>query len=148
MAAACSSAPAQDLAINGAPPLMANPVGPPPGPREPGPVLKNPLGNDSSAPQQGRQWFAQFNCAGCHGDHGGGGMGPSLRDGEWIYGDSDAALYGAIVEGRAHGMPAWGSRIPEPLVWQLVSYLRTLGSDVEPQGPSQIIPPPPPDLGH
>jgi cytochrome c oxidase cbb3-type subunit 3 len=70
-------------------------------------------------------------------------MGPSLRDGEWVYGSTDAALYGAIADGRAHGMPAWGSRIPEPLVWQLVSYIRTLGTSTEPSAPSQIVPPPP-----
>jgi mono/diheme cytochrome c family protein len=47
------------------------------------------------------------------------------------------------VEGRAHGMPAWGTRIPDPLVWQLVSYIRTLGKQSEPEAPSQNIPPPP-----
>jgi cytochrome c oxidase cbb3-type subunit 3 len=141
--AACSRGSDPELALNGAPPAMTNRVGMPPGPIESGPVLSNPFAGDTNAALQGRMWFDQFNCSGCHGGHGGGGMGPSLRDGEWIYGNSDAHIYGAIVDGRAHGMPAWGSRIPEPQVWQLVSYIRTFGTQNEPEAPSQIIPPAP-----
>jgi cytochrome c oxidase cbb3-type subunit 3 len=142
-AAACSRAPAQELAINGAPPALGSVVGKPPGPPEPGPQVQNPFGSDSTAAKAGRVLFDQFNCSGCHGGHAGGGMGPSLRDGDWIYGQTDAALYGAIAQGRAHGMPAYGARIPQPFVWQLVSYIRTLGSQTEPEAPSQDIPPPP-----
>jgi cytochrome c oxidase cbb3-type subunit 3 len=142
MAAACDRAPAQELALNGSPPQMINSVGTPPGPPERAPDLRNPFDGDSAAAQHGRMWFDQFNCSGCHGGHAGGGMGPSLRDDEWIYGNSDAQVYGAIVDGRAHGMPAWGGRIPEPQVWQLVTYIRTLGTLNEPEAPSQIIPPP------
>jgi len=141
--AACGRSQASELAINGSPPVLTNRVGVPPGPVEPGEELKNPFDSDSTAAQEGRKLFTQFNCSGCHGDHAGGGMGPSLRDAEWIYGSSDGALYGAIVDGRAHGMPAWGSRIPEPQVWQLVSYLRSFGTSSEPEAPSQIVPPPP-----
>jgi cytochrome c oxidase cbb3-type subunit 3 len=143
LAAGCTAKASSDLAINGSPPALTNAVGEPPGPAEPAPQLTNPFGSDTTAAQQGQVLFNQFNCSGCHGGHAGGGMGPSLRDGAWIYGSSDAALYGAIADGRAHGMPAWGTRIPEPLVWQLVSYIRTLGTQSEPQAPSQIIPPPP-----
>lgn len=142
MAAACNKAPAQDLALNGAPPAMINSVGTPPGPLEPGPTLRNPFAGDTTAAQRGQMWFDQFNCSGCHGGHAGGGMGPSLRDDDWIYGDTDARIYGAIVDGRAHGMPAWGGRIPEPQVWQLVAYIRTLGTQNEPEAPSLITPPP------
>jgi cytochrome c oxidase cbb3-type subunit III len=142
-AAACSRAPAQDLAINGAPPQQVNPVGAPPGPPERTPQLTNPFGADVSAAQSGRILFENFNCHGCHGGRAGGGMGPSLRDGAWLYGDSDAALYGAIADGRARGMPAWGGRIPELQIWQLVSYIRTLTGAQEPQAPNPVIPPPP-----
>jgi cytochrome c oxidase cbb3-type subunit 3 len=140
--AACSRRPTEELALNGAPPSMINAVGEAPGPRDESPVLRNPLRGDSAAALSGRLWFAQFNCSGCHGDHAGGGMGPSLRDRAWIYGDSDSAIYGAIADGRGHGMPAWGGRIPELQVWQLVAYIRTLGSQNEPEAPSQIVPPP------
>src|SRR5437764_7001810 len=34
---------------------------------------------------QGQRLFAWMNCSGCH-SHGGGGMGPPLRDDEWRYG--------------------------------------------------------------
>lgn len=141
---ACSSAPAQDVALNGAPPLLGNQVGPSPGPEETAPQLANPLDGDTAAAQAGRILFDQYNCSGCHGGHGGGGSGPSLRDDEWIYGESDAAVYGAIADGRARGMPAWGSRVPELQVWQLVTYIRSLGQLNEIAAPSELIPPPPP----
>jgi cytochrome c oxidase cbb3-type subunit III len=143
LAAGCTAKAASDLTINGSPPALTNAVGVAPGPAEPAPQLTNPFDSDTTAAQQGRVLFNQFNCSGCHGGHAGGGMGPSLRDGAWIYGNSDAALYGAIADGRARGMPAWGTRIPEPLIWQLVSYIRSLGTQSEPEAPSQIIPPPP-----
>jgi cytochrome c oxidase cbb3-type subunit 3 len=62
-------------------------------------------------------------------------MGPNLRDSVWIYGSSDAALYASITAGRPNGMPAWGGRIPENQLWQIIAYLRTLGTGAEPVKP-------------
>ena len=57
----------------------------------------------AAAIAEGRQLFVQMNCSGCHGGRAGGGMGPSLRDVDWIYGDTDAQIFDSIAEGRAHG---------------------------------------------
>jgi len=76
---------------------------------------------------QGQQLFDAFNCTGCH-SHGGGGMGPALMDDEWIYGSDPANLYDTISEGRPNGMPAFGARIPPQQIWQLVAFVRSLGS--------------------
>jgi cytochrome c oxidase cbb3-type subunit 3 len=63
-------------------------------------------------------------------------MGPSLRDTTWIYGSSDAHIFDSISEGRAHGMPAWGQRLPEDQVWKLVSYLKSMRTEMEPSPPT------------
>ena len=42
-----------------------------------------------------------------------------------------------IAEGRAKGMPAWGPRVPERQIWQLVAYIRSLGTDDEPARPRE-----------
>lgn len=97
--------------------------------------LTNPDSGNAAAAAQGRQLFVQYNCSGCHGGRAGGGMGPSLRDKYWVYGNSDAQLYGTVVEGRSAGMPAWGAKIPRDQIWQLITYIRTLGTSQEPDPP-------------
>jgi len=93
--------------------------------------LKNPYEGNAYAIGQGQQLFEQYNCSGCHA-HGGGSIGPPLMDDEWIYGSSPAKIYETISVGRPNGMPAWGGRIPEYQIWQLVTYVRSL-SNLEPQ---------------
>lgn len=97
----------------------------------------NPYAGDPTAPATGRQLFVMMNCAGCHGSHAGGGMGPSLRDNLWTYGSSDVQLFSTIVEGRSAGMPAWGAKLPEAEIWQLIAYIRTLNTGGEPDPPPQ-----------
>lgn len=111
------------------------PIGPLPGPaREPdGP--SNPYADDKAALQEGRQLFKAFNCAGCHGAHAGGGMGPSLRDELWLYGSAQHNIYSSIAQGRANGMPAWGALLPEPEIWKLAAYIGSLRTDREPEPP-------------
>ena len=87
------------------------------------------------AEHDGRQLFLSYNCVGCHGGRAGGGMGPSLRDSAWIYGNTDADLFGTITEGRPGGMPTWGGKIPEDQIWKLISYIRTLRTKAEPDPP-------------
>jgi cytochrome c oxidase cbb3-type subunit 3 len=110
-------------------------VGPVPGPHEPARAIPNPFADDPAALQQGRELFVVMNCSGCHGGHAGGGMGPSLRDVDWIYGSADANIFSSIAEGRANGMPAWGSRLPEQTIWALVAYIRSLRTPREPDAP-------------
>lgn len=111
------------------------PVGPIPGPPRERKVLVNPYRDDAQALRDGRHLFVSFNCSGCHGDHAGGGMGPSLRDEDWIYGSEAADIFDSISEGRAHGMPAWGSMLPPQYVWQLVTYIQSLRTPQEPDKP-------------
>ncbi len=112
------------------------PVGPLPGPgaRSPEPV-ENPYANDERSLHLGRRYFVAYNCAGCHGDHGGGGMGPSLRDHAWIYGGDDGAIADSIIEGRANGMPAWGRMLTQEQVWQIAAYLKSMRTSHEPDPP-------------
>jgi cytochrome c oxidase cbb3-type subunit 3 len=116
------------------------PVGPLPGPHVDAGARKSPLPPDQFTLNEGRVAFMRYNCAGCHGDHGGGGMGPSLRDETWIYGKEEAQIFGSIAEGRAHGMPAWGGKLPEDTVWKLVAYIGALRRSDEPEPPDQSLP--------
>lgn len=118
-----------------APPHDTN-VGPIPGDisvvhTEQDPYLQNPV-----ALQEGRRLFGWYNCAGCHGDHGGGGMGPSLRDASWIYGSRSDQIFNTLVYGRSKGMPAWGDKIPADQMWKIVAYVKSLNTPLEPQAPT------------
>jgi cytochrome c oxidase cbb3-type subunit 3 len=73
----------------------------------------------------GKRLFGWYNCNGCHAN-GGGGSGPALMDDVWIYGGDPVTVYQTIVGGRPNGMPAFGGRIPEDEIWQLVAYVRSL----------------------
>src|SRR4051794_20827960 len=54
-----------------------------PAPGTPGPYVGN-----AWAMGEGQRLYNQMNCVGCH-SHGGGGMGPALMDGKWLYGADD-----------------------------------------------------------
>ena len=112
-------------------------IGPTPGPgadtlAEP----KNPYAGDATAIREGRRLFNWYNCSGCHGDHAGGGMGPSLRDSTWVYGATDARIYRSIAEGRTKGMPSWGAKLPSDQIWKIVAYIKTLRTSKEPDKPT------------
>ncbi len=96
---------------------------------------QNPYAKDRGAMGQGRLLFIRFNCSGCHGGRAGGGMGPSLRDQDWLYGSADAQIFSSIAEGRAHGMPAWGTKMSADQIWQLVAYVKSLRTADEVQPP-------------
>jgi cytochrome c oxidase cbb3-type subunit 3 len=134
--AACESKSTVYAAAGSLPP-NAYFIGPQPGPDRTMAVPVNPYANDESILGQGRQLFFQYNCAGCHGGHGGGGMAPSLRDTAWLYGSSDQAIFASIAEGRQHGMPSWGSKLPREQIWMLVNYIKSLRTPNEPDPPRQ-----------
>ncbi len=113
--------------------VIDQPVGPVPGVGDI-PPMKNPV-DDPGAAAQGRRLFVQYNCAGCHGGRAGGGMGPSLRDTDWLYGSSADRIFNSIAQGRGHGMPSWGVRIPDKQIWQLVAYIQSLRTPDEPEAP-------------
>jgi cytochrome c oxidase cbb3-type subunit 2 len=87
----------------------------------------NPRASDAGAIKEGKELYKQ-NCEACHGDDGKGGIGPSLRDKEWLKkpGEiSDGQLYGIIAAGTDAGMPGYDS-LGKDRVWALVSYIRSL----------------------
>jgi cytochrome c oxidase cbb3-type subunit 3 len=134
--AACRQAAPDAPRRPGAAPAGDSPVGPvlnaPAAP--PSPAREPPDASDETL-AHGRRYFVHYNCAGCHGDHGGGGMGPSLRDAAWIYGGAEEDIADSIVEGRAHGMPAWRTMLTETQVGQITAYIRSLRTDREPDPP-------------
>jgi cytochrome c oxidase cbb3-type subunit 3 len=85
----------------------------------------NPYEGNAAGIAEGQRLFSWYNCSGCHAN-GGGGMGPPLIKSEWLYGDQPANLFESIVKGRPNGMPAWGDKIPEYQVWQLIAYIDSL----------------------
>jgi cytochrome c551 len=81
-------------------------------------------GGDDGDRINGRRLFLKMNCYGCHGGRGGGGMCPSLRDGDV---DEDA-----IEEGTESGMPAFGDLLTEREIEDLVAYIESMRTPQEP----------------
>ena len=94
------------------------------------PKVTNPYEEDAYTLSEGKRLFTWYNCTGCHAQ-GGGGQGPPLMDNLWIYGSEPANVFATIVQGRPNGMPAFGGRIPENEVWELVAYVRSMSGLVD-----------------
>jgi mono/diheme cytochrome c family protein len=94
----------------------------------------NPFEKDPEAVAAGRNLFEQH-CAECHGDSAEGGRkGPSLRASE-VQEAPPGAIFWILTNGVVRrGMPVW-SKLPEPRRWQLVTYLKSLGSISAPSAP-------------
>ena len=73
----------------------------------------------------GKSLFYSMNCSGCH-TNGGGGMGPSLMDSQWIYGGRLEQIRQSIADGRPNGMPSWGARLSDADLWSLAAYVRSM----------------------
>jgi len=95
-------------------------------------AVANRYDDNAYALAEGKRLFHWYNCTGCHAE-GGGGSGPALMDNVWIYGSESANIFATIVQGRPNGMPAFGGRIPEKEVWQLVAYVRSMSGLVSSQ---------------
>lgn len=100
---------------------------------------RNPYEDNAYAMTEGQRLYDWYNCTGCHA-RGGGGIGPPLMAEVFRYGKDPANIYTSIVDGRSNGMPAWRGKMPEYQVWQIVTYVQTLGADrgiAAPPGPRQ-----------
>jgi cytochrome c oxidase cbb3-type subunit III len=76
--------------------------------------------------QAGHEVYDQY-CAVCHGDQGGGTVGPNLTDDHWIHGGAPLDLHRIVVEGvPAKGMAAWGNQLGPTRVQNVVAYMLTL----------------------
>ena len=78
---------------------------------------------NAQAIAEGKRLFDWYNCSGCH-FHGAGGIGPSLIDASWIYGDKIDQIYASIYQGRPNGMPSWGQKLSTTEIWELAAYIR------------------------
>jgi cytochrome c oxidase cbb3-type subunit III len=102
-----------------------------PEPRE----RRAPYGGNAWAMNEGARLYGQMNCVGCHA-HGGGGMGPALTDGKWLYGADGPAVFASIMNGRPNGMPSYAARLSKQQGWQLAMYVRSLSG----QAPASAAP--------
>ena len=74
----------------------------------------------------GRQYFLGH-CAQCHGPEGEGGRGVNLTSGLYRHGNSDRELYMTLRKG-VPGSEMPGSRLSQPELWRVVTFVRRLGS--------------------
>jgi cytochrome c oxidase cbb3-type subunit 3 len=107
-----------------------------PGGTQSRPLVANPYQGSAYAVSEGQRLYAWYNCTGCHAN-GGGAIGPPLIKSAFLYGAEPANLFDTIVKGRPNGMPAWGGRVPEYQVWQLVAYVRSLNG-LEPKSATPV----------
>ncbi len=87
----------------------------------------NPLEKDADAAAAGKILFAEH-CAECHGEDAlGTKKAPSLRA-EGVQVAPPGSLFWILTNGIVRkGMPVW-SKLPEPQRWQLIRYIKSLGS--------------------
>ncbi|HEY6231028.1 MAG TPA: c-type cytochrome [Pyrinomonadaceae bacterium] len=97
--------------------------------------IRNEYEENAYALSEGKRLYSAYNCNGCHAQ-GGGGMGPPLMDGLWIYGGKPEQVFSTIVEGRPNGMPSFRQKVPEFQVWQLAAYVRSMSG----QSPKDAAP--------
>ncbi len=88
-------------------------------------VSKNPFAGNRAAEEEGEKIFKE-NCRSCHGEKGGGGVGPKLSTTAHKYGGSDAELFASVAGGRPGGMPAFLPQMGNDRVWKAVAYIRHL----------------------
>ena len=91
--------------------------------------------DNAYAISRGKTLYGSMNCVGCRAN-GGGAIGPPLMDDKWIYGSEPQQIFQTIVAGRPNGMPSFRMRLTDAEVWNLVAYVRTLGSLTENQARS------------
>jgi mono/diheme cytochrome c family protein len=88
---------------------------------------QNPFSNDPEAVKAGAILFEEH-CEECHGAGAvGGKKAPSLRAPQ-VQEASDGTIFWILTNGIVRKkMPVW-SKLPEPQRWQLVRYIKSLGS--------------------
>lgn len=97
------------------------------------------FGNDVATVSEGKEIFVK-NCAACHANDGGGGVGPNLTDDYWIHGGGIKNIFKTIKYGvPSKGMISWQSQLDPSKMRAVASYVITLhgtkpASPKEPQG--------------
>ena len=87
----------------------------------------NPLATDKDAVAAGKVLFEEH-CAECHGENAlGSKKAPSLRAKE-VQEAPPGSLFWILTNGVVRkGMPVW-SKLPEPQRWQLIGFIKSLGT--------------------
>jgi len=95
--------------------------------------------DDPDALADGAKIF-KMNCAACHKEDGGGGIGPNLTDQYWLHGGSIKDIFKTIKNGVPDkGMISWESMLSPDKIQNVASYVKSLqgttpANPKEPQG--------------
>lgn len=89
----------------------------------------NPYETNAYQLSEGKRLYEWFNCDGCHAQ-GGGGAGPALFDGNWLYGGDIVDLVATIRDGRPNGMPPFRDKLPIEQLWQLAGYVQAMADNM------------------
>jgi mono/diheme cytochrome c family protein len=86
----------------------------------------NPYAGQADAVSAGKRLF-EDHCEKCHGDNAlGKGKRPSLRS-DRVQQATDGEIFWLLKNGNLpKGMPTW-SKIPEPMRWQIITFVKSLG---------------------
>jgi len=96
-------------------------------------TIKNPIEATPASATAGRRVYQRL-CIRCHGadgkgDSAGGGVQPpDLTDATWDYGGSDGDVFAVIHDGTSADMEGYAARISDSDIWNVVNYLRSIGS--------------------
>jgi cytochrome c oxidase cbb3-type subunit 3 len=75
---------------------------------------------------EGQKLFSN-NCMQCHGQNGGGMVGPNLTDQYWIHGANLKSIYAVIQNGANNQkMPSWEGRLSQEEMISVTAYVRSL----------------------
>ena len=76
--------------------------------------------------EEGKSAFATY-CAACHGDTGGGLIGPNLTDSSWLHGGRPMDIYGVVDKGVLEkSMPAWGGILKSEQMLGVVVFIDSI----------------------
>lgn len=89
-------------------------------------AMGHPYQGNAYQLSQGKRLYEWFNCTGCHAN-GGGAAGPAFLDDWWRYGPDAVSIFVSIRDGRPHGMPPYRDKLTTDQIWQLTSYVQTIG---------------------
>jgi cytochrome c oxidase cbb3-type subunit 3 len=90
--------------------------------------------NDPAALSEGKEIYLK-NCATCHGQNGGGLVGPNLTDDFWIHGGGIKNIFKVIKYGvPAKGMISWETQLDPKKMQVAASYIMTMHGTNPPNG--------------
>jgi mono/diheme cytochrome c family protein len=93
----------------------------------PGIKKLNPFAGNTAAIEEGKKFYVQVGCQGCHGGGGGGGMAASVIDESWKFGSDDDTLF-KLIKGQIpeQTMPIVYNVLPDDQVWKMLAFIRSI----------------------